>query len=743
VIYVDRNRVQEPASLRSARAEKIRAEMRHMLGSGSKSLLAQSRVKFDQRIWIDVKPTLKALFHGKCAYCESSLHATAIGDVEHFRPKQISGDGRDEREHLYYAWLAYEWHNLLYACQICNSSKGAAFPVTGQRARWLSSVGDCRKLELGTLIDPCHDKPSDHLGFDDTGHCFPRTDRGAVTVSVLKLNREELVRARKLAIDGTSLLLNSLAVGALQQEAARVALVNLSNAAGDAAPYAAAVRDHLHTTLRRLLDQPGLSAQARRSLQSLQGRLPGSDARASSPTEIKSAPSVAVKSPAATADNRRLRLPRLGMQRLSRVEIENFKAIEHLAFDLPRPPEEAGDQGPTLVLLGENAAGKSSVLEAIALALLGTEQISRLGLDGRRFIRRDAHWEPLGRPARVRLFFDGTDNAAVTLSIDPVSGAFKGRAKPQAVLLGYGPRRYFDAKVKRRSPQPHARLATLFDPTVTLAAPTTWLTRATKSDFNAAIRALRQVLLLPDDALVRRHRGRLGEPDRVAVVLYGTATPIERLSDGYRTVVATVVDVMRELLKYWPNLELAHGVVLVDELDTQLHPRWKMRILQRLRAALPKVQFIATTHDPLCLRGAFDGEVQVLVRDEAGTVERLQDLPNVQGLSVEQLLTSDFFGLMSTEDPAVERDIARYAELAAQPIRSPEEQAELDRLRQSNQRRIKLGLQPREQLIVESAAEFVRQQARVRPDDRRVLSERARQRLAQMWSQITDGTGTP
>src|SRR5262249_59934446 len=114
--------------------------------------------------------------------------------------------------------------------------------------------------------------------------------------------------------------------------------------------------------------------------------------------------------------------------------------------------------------------------------------------------------------------------------------------------------------------------------------------------------------------------------------------PLNRLSEGYKTIVATVVDVMREMLEYWPDLESAKGVVLIDELETHLHPRWKMRIVQRLRRAMPQVQFVATTHDPLCLRGLYDGEAQVLQRDADKRIEKLVEVPNVRGLSVEPQL---------------------------------------------------------------------------------------------------------
>jgi hypothetical protein len=97
-----------------------------------------------------------------------------------------------------------------------------------------------------------------------------------------------------------------------------------------------------------------------------------------------------------------------------------------------------------------------------------------------------------------------------------------------------------------------------------------------------------------------------------------------------------------------------------------------MQIMAGLRRALPQMTFIATTHDPLCLRGMSDGEVVVVHRVAGATtdrtrlpvfVEQLTDLPNVATLTVQQLLTSDFFSMFSTDAPETERELANVADL--------------------------------------------------------------------------------
>src|SRR5439155_10356983 len=71
--------------------------------------------------------------------------------------------------------------------------------VTSPRAAMLSSVADCRAAERNTLLDPCFDRPEEHLTFEESGLCVPITDRGSLTIMVLDLNRGALTAERRAA----------------------------------------------------------------------------------------------------------------------------------------------------------------------------------------------------------------------------------------------------------------------------------------------------------------------------------------------------------------------------------------------------------------------------------------------------------------------------------------------------------------------------------------------------------------
>jgi hypothetical protein len=177
----------------------------------------------------DVKLALEALFHGKCAYCETRYGVSAPVDVEHHRPK---GAVAEDKDHGGYWWIAMDWRNLLPSCIDCNRQRGQvivhissslaelaatarptptaagkkdSFPLIEGAKRALAEEADFAG-EGALLLDPCRDKPETYLGFNfdpakPLGLVVPTGDelqkrRGAVSIQVYGLNRLKLVQDR-------------------------------------------------------------------------------------------------------------------------------------------------------------------------------------------------------------------------------------------------------------------------------------------------------------------------------------------------------------------------------------------------------------------------------------------------------------------------------------------------------------------------------------------------------------------
>lgn len=216
-----------------------------------------------------------APFYGKCAYCESHIRVNHPGDIEHWRPKGrvsdesgkptnvVTSDDGTSTVHPGYYWLAYEWRNLLFACEACNRistaktasrriGKGNQFPVRDFRA---VRPGE-EEHEEPLLINPMDEDPSDHLEMDELGFLKAKTDRGQTCIDVFGLNdREPLLNDRAKCIRDTTLQLSLASLDAVRnnEEDVRRALAEFERIQTGVVPFSAAGRVALRSSKENLL----------------------------------------------------------------------------------------------------------------------------------------------------------------------------------------------------------------------------------------------------------------------------------------------------------------------------------------------------------------------------------------------------------------------------------------------------------------------------------------------------------
>ena len=178
------------------------------------SVRLEQGAKLKPEIWSELKKfLLDKVFHGKCAYCESYIKGSSFGDAEHYRPKSlvtVKIDGKAEpvmcgsTPHPGYYWLAYDWRNILPACELCNSADGKMnqFPIDGEYVTEPGKNTDTASLnatEHPLLLHPYFDKQiGRHITFGDAGEVFPSNGdkRGDASIRVYNLARESLTIER-------------------------------------------------------------------------------------------------------------------------------------------------------------------------------------------------------------------------------------------------------------------------------------------------------------------------------------------------------------------------------------------------------------------------------------------------------------------------------------------------------------------------------------------------------------------
>src|ERR1051326_365366 len=391
--------------------------------------------RFDSRIWATVKPALRAIFHGKCAYCESYVGAVGHGDLENYRPKSR------------YPHLAYELSNLLFTCSICNQRyKGDKFPLESESpstvADQANKFGDTQSAiidianEKPLLLNPYFDQPQEHLVFseDDEGGAVRitgLTEKGRVSIDLLGLNRPELLEMRGSTWRLARTMFDALASSRMEKQLRINAISELQRFVADSGAYAGAIRQ-----LCRERFETTKLAQSDESLFRINELLQGTTIHISSQQKAWADHEHEVErakqrshSVEDTAPEDTVRFNDAA-KRIDRIEVKNLRAIPYLDFTFPA----MGEQESWIVLIGENGVGKSTILQGVALALMGQERANGYGLKASTYVRRG---ETAGF-VKVHINSVGT----ITLHFEAGSDKFRvDPPEPKIPLLAYGPTR--------------------------------------------------------------------------------------------------------------------------------------------------------------------------------------------------------------------------------------------------------------------------------------------------------------
>jgi predicted ATPase len=157
---------------------------------------------------------------------------------------------------------------------------------------------------------------------------------------------------------------------------------------------------------------------------------------------------------------------------------------------------------------------------------------------------------------------------------------------------------------------------------------------------------------------------------------------LSQLSLGYQTMTAWMVDLAARLFNFYPdspNPIAEPAIVLIDEIDLHLHPKWQRIIMSYLSERFVNTQFIVTSHSPLIVQAAENANIVVLKREVDGVIH--QEHQDVHGWRVDQLLTSDLFDLKSARSPHYENLLEQRRQILSKPELSEDDHAQLKTLK--------------------------------------------------------------
>ncbi len=388
---------------------------------------------------------------------------------------------------------------------------------------------------------------------------------------------------------------------------------------------------------------------------------------------------------------------------LRQVEIRNIKCFAELNLDF------TGNQGKSSVkrwtaFLGENGTGKSTLLQAIGAVLAGPNAIRHLLPFPETWVRIGAKYGEIkaeifpneedqliqdmakhsSYTARYTVYDSESLNyPGIHFDLHPsgssesydILGQIPYVEKTQGWLTcGYGPFRRLSggnetSKKIIDTGRKSARLVTLFYESAALANIEDWLKElyntARDGDVHNRQRLelvkhafMEKLLPFPAELLVDARQARLK-------IIGQEPISFNELSDGYRSVLALGVDLIRWLTEAFPDADdpmACPGIVLIDELDAHLHPKWQRQIGFWLLDKFPGLQFIVATHSPFLAQVASEQGGNILLERTPEGIKAHSDLAAVDTWRADQILR-EIFKLESSRSPEVIQGIQEFQNL--------------------------------------------------------------------------------
>jgi len=299
------------------------------------------------------------------------------------------------------------------------------------------------------------------------------------------------------------------------------------------------------------------------------------------------------------------------------IKIENFYSIKNIELKNLKDKKE-------IYIVGENGDGKTLFMQTIALALKGVNEGYVFNLAK----SQEAY--------NTEIIFDNKEKLT-RKDLEAKNNQYKN-------LLAYGASRNNNCQIK----EDEVGYLTLFSNSFDLQNPIKWLIyldhKESKKEENIlSIAEAKELLkgLLEKDIEID-----IGT-DKVSFHEKGASVEFEQLSAGYKGVITIVCDMISRLFENQPyvtNINEFKGVVIIDEVELHLHPKWKYDFMKKIREIFPLIQFVVTTHSPTVILGASKKAVFYKIYKEDGEVSISNQMTN-KGYTNNTLVSSPLFDL--------------------------------------------------------------------------------------------------
>jgi len=320
---------------------------------------------------------------------------------------------------------------------------------------------------------------------------------------------------------------------------------------------------------------------------------------------------------------------------LETISIENYFTIKKITIDKLNSSKE-------IYFLGENGVGKTILLQAILLAakwnLIKQQKLADVGI--------------------VKDFVN--ENKELSIKCKYINGEFLEIISKENIyesdmtylknFFAYGTSR----TIINNEKDGLFEFLTLFGVEKKIIKPIDWLIRLYYRELDNKFKKLNdeflnleKVIPILENLLEEQVKIEVSF-DKVTFFEKNNELKFEQLSDGYRSLLNWVIDMLARLSESQPNINKVDdfvGTVIIDELDLFLHPKWAYKIIEKLRGWFPNIQFIISTHSPSLILGASKDAIFYKVYKENGETKVTEPVSGISNLMANSIITSPLFDL--------------------------------------------------------------------------------------------------
>lgn len=382
--------------------------------------------------------------------------------------------------------------------------------------------------------------------------------------------------------------------------------------------------------------------------------------------------------------------------KISKLKLKNIKCFKDIEISFE---DDDGNIKNWSLFAGDNGVGKTTILRSLAVGLCDQEGASGLLLELHgEYLRRGEKKGAIeidlkndqDERYKILTIIEG-DNESVSQKVEVVgqtvqvtnseADSVKKKVFAAVFAAAYGAGRTITSTESYEEYATVDAVYTLFNYRHALQNAELGASRIriySTGEWEKLENTLKKVLMLHDDDKISFERTGL------YVENSGVKESLNSMSDGYRSLTSVILDFLSWNLMYKEDegfdLSNLSGICIIDELEQHLHPRWQRRIVKILSEQFPKVQFICSTHTPICALGLGDLEggswlFKTPNPDGYGDIERFNPREDFKGYRADQILTSGIFDLTDTRSVSVESKLEAYRDiyLKEESERSPEE----------------------------------------------------------------------